>query len=405
MSVQEKPCATTDREDAKATFIALAREYRFSEDIAKAMYEDLEFRSLADFRYSVTKEDEIKTVILARCGEAGSKTIEQARVRRAWWAVCSALNVDGPKEAPLEELLSARELADFRETFWTRHRSFLPPERSPSDRLLSRLKRELDKKSLTVFPLNQVSTQAQQRATRKVRRRLSAADPESSVGVALYAEQEETDDSLEVALLREDTLSGYMELLMVYLQGLAMVGCTHRDDRPSDAEGARSDPLKYVSIPLSVLEEYWWRARLAADRYPDLAWVRQQDVMERQAWVQEYHNPSAEGTLGEIIRRVFVARSAHWDTSTLAKPSAPKKSDPQPSARGSRGDAAEPPKAGALSTSLRDGTELCSAFNSKKGCAKKGCRQVHRCGYTLPSGRVCGSWGHAYDKCPEHKKR
>ena len=77
MTANEKPCATTDKEDAKATFLALAREYRFSEEIAKAMYEDLEFRSLADFRYSVTKEDEIKTVILARCGDAGQKTIEQ----------------------------------------------------------------------------------------------------------------------------------------------------------------------------------------------------------------------------------------------------------------------------------------------------------------------------------------
>ena len=127
--------------------------------------------------------------------------------------------------------------------------------------------------------------------------------------------------------------------------------------------------------------------------------------MERQAWVQEYHNPSSEGTLGDIIRRVFVARSAHWDTSTFSKPTGQKKTEPQQPARGSRSDKADLPNTGALATVLRDGTELCSAFNSKKGCSKTNCKQVHRCGYTLPSGRVCGSWGHSYDKCPEHKKR
>ena len=58
-AASEKPCVTQDDQDALATFVSLAKEYKFVDSIAKKMVDALEFRTFADFRYSVTDEKEI----------------------------------------------------------------------------------------------------------------------------------------------------------------------------------------------------------------------------------------------------------------------------------------------------------------------------------------------------------
>ena len=55
---------------------------------------------------------------------------------------------------------------------------------------------------------------------------------------------------------------------------------------------------------------------------------------------------------------------------------------------------------------LRDGTVLCPDFQKGKcGVSARECpKGAHRCGRTLTTGRVCGSYGHNPKSCSNRKK-
>ena len=63
-------------------------------------------------------------------------------------------------------------------------------------------------------------------------------------------------------------------------------------------------------------------------------------------------------------------------------------------------------KIGVTSTQLRDGTKICGAFNSKRGCVHESrCPQwgAHRCSYIIrEDGTVCGARDHG---AADHKRR
>ena len=406
-AASEKPCGTTDGADPKATFIALSKEYEFHQDIAEKFVDVLEFRSLSDFRYSVTSEGDIKSCILDKCGDQAAKLAEAARVRRAWWGVCSALHSETPKEAALEEMLGSKELATIRENFWVRYKMYLPSERTPGDRLLSRLRRELEKRAITLADVEDLQTQSQQRSMRKVKRRISA-DPSSQVSI--YAEHEQEDEKLEALLVDASSIHGFLELLHMYLVGLGHVGCKERSGKPTALETALTDPVDYLEIPMSLLDKYWWRAVLAAEKYPSLEWLKAQDYQERLMWVKAFSDPAnANKSLGVLIQDVYLLRSAHWDVSTLQSLPKQKSGGKTPRAQlkppSSGGSTGYMPEHGSQADELRDGTRICRSYNSRPGCSKSGCKDAHRCNFMQATGRVCGSWGHIYNDCPQHKRK
>jgi hypothetical protein len=190
----------------------------------------------------------------------------------------------------------------------------------------------------------------------------------------------------------------------MYLVGLGHVGCKDRASKPTIPESALTDPVDYMEIPLSLLDKYWWRAVLAAEQYPSLEWLKAQDQQERLMWVKSFSDPAnANKSLGSIINSVFLQRSAHWDVSVLQVPKPPKQGrvNLKTADGANRGYI---PAQGSMADELRDGTLLCRAWNEKAGCSDKGCQKAHRCSYMQSSGRVCGSWAHTFQKCPQHRR-
>lgn len=391
MHNMETPCKTRDGASPAETFRALAVEYRFKEEIAARLVNTIKLESLADFKYIATKEEQLDDNLFALLGEEAKDGVQMARMRRAWHGVKAALREGSAViEADLDELLGGKELADLRANYYGRHRQYLPPQRTPGDRLVSRLKRELDKRCVTLFDLTLIQTQSAQRAARKIKRKLASAG-----SVSLFAEEEQVDDHLNVEKFDPFTFDGFLTLLMIYLTALAIAGCTRRHGAPEAAESATSDPILYVEVPLELVQRYYWQVVLAGEKCGDLDIVRTKDREERAVWVNEFQNPNnVRKSLGEVIKEVMDKRSAHWDLARATKPQR------QSSAGGPRPEA---PQQGTCAVELRDGTRLCADYNGA-GCPRATCNKPHRCGYVLSSGRVCGSWGHGYRSCPDHDR-
>ena len=124
-----------------------------------------------------------------------------------------------------------------------------------------------------------------------------------------------------------------------------------------------------------------------------LAHVQRLDTEERAEWVQLFREGNL--TLGQVIHRIMQKRDAHWVPLT----SVPKKLQDDP---GTPPKVAKPePRAAKRSRlELGDGTPLCGAFNSAKGCKGKNCKVEHRCSTVLRNQQSCGAKGHNFTNCP-----
>ena len=361
----------------------------------------MKFETLTDLRYAASTEEGFRSII-TKCDE--KQDVNIARLRRACFAVVSAIgSAQTDDTVDVDTELPGKDLADLRGNFQMRHRCFHPPQRSPGSRLISRLKREIDRRLLTVFELALAQTQAAQRASRKVKTQLAV-----SARVAVVAEEEAVDERLDISAMNADTIAGFLALLWVYLLALAIAGICIRAGASTAPESLTTDSLQYREVPLEVCQKYYWRVALALERCQNLSMVKEQDRTERAEWVQMFQDPMhTSKSLGDIIQIVLDRRTAHWD---LARTQPAMRTPPNiPAAEG----AAPPKKAplpdapvlGTNATVLRDGTRLCARFNSSKGCKRSDCARAHRCSFTQQSGRVCGSFAHGYMTCPDHKRR
>ena len=111
-----------------------------------------------------------------------------------------------------EELLPQSSLATIRETFWKRYHWLPPPEQQPSDKLLSKLTRALQKRSLEVMNVFSVKTLFNQRSNPSTKRVKVAHKPVDWI--------HRRNDEVQPV----ENWSTYLDQLLVYLIGLAMAG-------------------------------------------------------------------------------------------------------------------------------------------------------------------------------------
>ena len=390
--LEEQPSKTRDLATPTETFAALADEYSFDQTLAKALVTS-GCASLHDFRYLVSKEDDLKTAWFDLAGDPGKKAVEKARGRRAWHGVRSALagraKLLPAAEEDLDQLLPSEDLESLDQHFFARYHFVFLPNRMLSDVQVSRLVKEVMRRSLTLKDMGAVKNQLQQNS-RTIKRRRVAGN--------LFTHDEEDEDVQMETPLDADSLAGYLNLLALYLHGLAKAGCKPLVPPPSTAETSESNAEDYVQIPLSVLQHYLWRCEDATGKLPirqRLTFLRAQDLAERAEWATRFRAGGTK-TLGKIITEVFRERSAHWD---VAMPRMTSSNDNDQGGL-TKTDVGEP---GTCATKLRDGAKLCKAFNSSSGCHNGDCDTLHRCGMIIKSGRVCGSWGHGYHRCNRNK--
>jgi len=404
-----------DKGSKEATFTALATDFKL-DDKVRGLFLGGPMENLEDFRYYFADEKEIDAFVATEESLKGpEQRIQIARVRRAWAAVRqNGLRKESRNTissvAELDDLLEEGTLREVKVQFWKRYKVKYPVEVNPSDQLLSRCYREMEKRLLTVYDVWKVKTLRHQVMTTKKRKK---------VGTDLYTFEDEAE-------VEPDThgVGRYLAMLHTYLLALSIAGSSKVQGAPVD-EAFGNDSTKFVKAPWDVLQLYHFRASRIVMSVPEasrLTWLEERDIAERSAWVSQYRE--GDETLGQVVQAIMEKRGAHWDApiqsmalrpSTPLQPQQPREAQtPMKQKRGQQEDPGrqkgEPPtpsntpnkmKPGTLATALRDGTVLCQDFNRNK-CDAKGSscsKGVHKCAKVSRGGRPCGMPFHGAHNC------
>ena len=187
--------------------------------------------------------------------------------------------------------------------FWMRYKLKYPSEVCPSDQLLSRCYRELDKRLLTVYDIWKVKTLLHQVMSTKKRKK---------VGTDLYTFEDDPDTAPE-----SHVVDRYLSLLHTYLLAMSIAGSSKPPGPPPD-ENFGGDSTKFVKVPWDIMQAYLFRASRAVMHLPEsarLAWLEERDIAGRAVWVSLFRE--GDDTLGHIVQSVMERRSAHWDAPIL----------------------------------------------------------------------------------------
>ena len=412
--------APVDKGSKEATLTALTADFGI-DDKVKNLFLKGPMENLEDFRYYFADEKEIDaSVAVEETLKGPEQRIQIARVRRAWAAVRqNGLRKENRNTvssvAELDDLLEEGTLREVEVQFWKRYKVKYPVEVSPSDQLLSRCYREMEKRLLTVYDVWKVKTLLHQVMTTKKRKQ---------VGTDLYTFEDEAEVTSEAHGVEK-----YLAMLHTYLLALSIAGSNMVQGNPG-AEAFGSDSTKFVKVPWDVLQSYYFRACRAVMSMPEasrLTWLEGRDIAERSTWVSQFRE--GDEPLGQVVQSIMEKRGAHWDTpiqNMVVRPNPAFQSqqprpvhDPKAGRRNGqqKGQGKQSPRReqkplfsfsspkkmapGTVSTVLRDGRNLCPDFN-KGNCSTKGpscAKGLHKCAKVLRGGRPCGMSFHGAYNC------
>ena len=250
----------------EATFTALAKDFSF-DDKVRALFINGQMENLEDFRYYFAEEREIDAFVAAEDTLKGAEQkLQVSRVRRAW----AAVRQNGLRKekrntvssvAEMDDMLEEGTLREVKVQFWKRYKMKYPVEVIPSDQLLSRCYREMEKRLLTVYDMWKVKNLMHQVMTTKKRKQ---------VGTDLYTFEDDADAATEIRGVEK-----YLSMLHTYLLALAIAGSNKMQGAPPE-ETFGSDSTKYVKVPWDVLQAYYFRASRSAMLIPEatrLTWL------------------------------------------------------------------------------------------------------------------------------------
>jgi len=416
------PVQKSTKED---TWRALVDDYKLHEKVYTLLVAS-PLETLEDMRFFWLREEDVKLFVDTMPSEnADSKRLQGSRLTRAWcnyrqWATTRDAGKSHQSTAELDDLLEEVTLAGVQNQFWARHHMTYPSDMMPSDQLVSRCYRELERRLLTVYNIWTVKDRLHQVTTTRKRERVAA-------GANLWFFEEERES------LPQKTAGKYLSLLHTYLLSLSIAGGgkrTDRDGMPPETRG--SDPADYIQVPWTTLEQYYHRAVRVSQLVPEgtrCQWLEKADVDERATWVQEFRESGLP--LGKVVQDNFHKRAALWQVPVIqmqyissegGKANLP----PKGQGKGTPGGKEQKKKhklhlknglktkgkpsgtgegkkvgKGQYSDTMRDGTKLCWFFNHKTcntGKGKTCSKGAHKCGLALQSGRVCGG-SHAFSEC------
>jgi len=181
--------APVDKSSKDATFTALAGDFK-RDDKIRGLFLNGPMENLEDFRYYFADEKEIDAFVATEESLKGQeRRIQVSRMRHAWAAVRqNGLRKEGRNTvSSVAELVDPLEEGTLREVkvqFWKRYRVKYPVEVNPSDQLLPRCYREMEKRLLTVYDIWKVRTLRHQVMTTRKRKQ---------VGTDLYTFEDETE--------------------------------------------------------------------------------------------------------------------------------------------------------------------------------------------------------------------
>ena len=372
--------------------------------VAKYLVDVAGCSNLADFKSMFTKPEDAGVKVISKIEGLAKPLAEESRLIQAWEACTSAAEVAKTRkaqgmEADEDAVLGSEELDEFRTKFYVRYKLHFHSEWTVGDRILSRLIREVRKNNLALFDMWKLVSLANQALSDRKKRRISH-------------NLELLDDTIQVEAQHTRNAEVYLDLLEIYLLGLATAGVEPRVPPPSGAE-APGNSVEFVTVPLDVILNYHRRAKVASSLVPEmqrLQWVQTRDEAERKIWVEKIRMPGNRKTLGEIIAATAQAREQSWvfeprpaaaaggqSQSGAAAIKPTPKSLPAPSTPPKGPPAGSGAVVGSFAKTTKDGTAICAAWNSG-GCTAKGpCsgNKLHVCAVIAKqSGRVCGLNNH-----------
>ena len=329
-------------------------------------------KKLDDLPYACN-EDSIDKLVKA--AKPSNLILSISRLRQVWRSLKKARDEEdvikraGQDTMDMDNLLTASVLDDIEARHWARYKMTWPPEIAPAAALISRIFRELEKRTLSV---------------QMVRKRTRVAEGLEMVSAAVDRDA-------------APSLHNYATNLMTLLVAYSKAGSKLRADAPT-AEPKTVDSTRVVECPLDVLMRYYFRVQDRAHSlkyHMALDWIQRKDEAERTVWVDRFRNST--DTLGEIIQHTLQTREAMWELPTPevrqtktpggARPELKRKGTPGVGAKAQPGE----PQGRKRADTLRDGTRLCRGFNQGKCSRASGkCNFAHRCSIVKPNGDVCG---------------
>jgi hypothetical protein len=325
VTLKEAQVQFLDRGSKEATFTAMSVVFGF-DDKTRNLFLKGPMDSLADFRYYFTDEKEIDAFVTE--GEslrAPGEKLRISRVRQAWTAVRqNGLHIDDCNTASSvagpNDLLGEATLRQVKVQFWRRYKSTYPVEVLPSDQLLSRCYREIDKRLLTVCDIRKVENLLHQIMTTRKRKMpgtdLCTTDQScKNKGRCQCEWQKKWQHQRRWQQPENFDADKYLATLHTYLLALAIAGSGKMQGAPTE-EAFGTDPTKFVEVPWDVLQAYHLRASRAVMLVPEasrLAWLEARDIMERSVWASRFRE--GRRSLGQVVQSVTGEMGYHWDTS------------------------------------------------------------------------------------------
>ena len=344
-----------------------------------------------DFMNLFANEADVQDVVKS-FDKVNNKPLAVSRIRRAWASLKEARAVKAnsrtaPEQSESTELLPQAEMESLSDKFHKRYHLAWLADVEPSDHIVSRIAKELERGTMSPTPIEAVRSLADFQQRRQKRIQLGGS-------VDLTLGDGDEDEKATASLTASTFLTSLFTLCIAY----ARAGCNDRPAREGRPPESRTTPsTDYVWVPMDVMFRYYSRAAKAASHFRGsgsdlIAWLKGIDCEERQRWVEEAR--TSKLSLGEIVAKAPAARDVFFTP--------PSQSASRATTTKETAQLASPKKR--TSDTLRDGTAICSAFNTRRGCKESDCTAVHACNVVLKSGRACGMRNHSALNCKNPRR-
>ena len=162
-----------------AVFRELGREFRIDPRVINYFTGTLKLLSVADFEYLFATAADVESIV--KDVPEIIIPLQVSRVRQAWEGVkCVRATADllkrkGIETDDMDTMLPQQQLENFGDQFWLRYHVRFPPKVEPSEYLISKCAKKLEKRLLAVDDVWSTRTLAHQSKAERKRTKLTNA--------------------------------------------------------------------------------------------------------------------------------------------------------------------------------------------------------------------------------------
>ena len=374
-------------------FDALGSKYKFASKVTAFLVDSMKLSNLEEFRYAFGNEKDINELLIAKLNLGELQGQQKARVLVAWTAVKDAmarqseLESKGAASSDLDEPLPRPALDNISDLFYRRYKLSFSGEFDASTKLVSRLFREMEKRTLSVHNVAKITVLADQGAQQTQKMAIS---DKVSLEVGIDEATATVKNSME-----------YLRGLHALCVGMARAGVAPVEGCPGE-EKRGSDSTDFVIVPLDLMLRYHQRAYERSSKVSThrLEWLVRKDTDERKIWCELFHN--SDKPLGKVVLEVMKEREVMWQPpSEHEAPSVKTSTHESGSSGGSKRKAEPPGKFPAQQQqeqpvkylkTLKNGQPICSYYQTGRCRNSDKCQYLHVCARSIgrTGDRACG---------------